>query len=131
MTRLFDPVSFKPEMLPAFVAWPAPKALRNAPDAGACEAFILTAGVAWQADNQLRVHAAVARKAGLVEQAIGRLCVGEPTEDLGEAKRTARACAAQLTASRRICGNVFVRAIEVSGTRGMMDRVGLPGACQT
>jgi 4-carboxymuconolactone decarboxylase len=71
------------------------------------QVVILAVGAAWGADYELYAHSAVARKAGISEDAIRTLADGGLPDDLGEHEKIAARVARQLSTSHRIDDGLY------------------------
>jgi 4-carboxymuconolactone decarboxylase len=91
------------------------------------QAVILAVGAAWGADYELYAHSAVARKAGISEDAIRTLADGGLPDDLGEHEKIAACVARQLSTSHRIDDGLYREAEQAFGKEGLFDVVILIG----
>lgn len=66
------------------------------------QVVILTVGAVWRADYELYAHSAVARQAGIPEDAIATLVGGGLPEDLTEDEKTAHRLARQLSTTHHV-----------------------------
>ena len=66
------------------------------------EVVILSVGAIWQSEYELYAHSAVARKAGLSEQAIAALAAGGASDDLSPEEMVAHRFARQMTSEHRV-----------------------------
>jgi 4-carboxymuconolactone decarboxylase len=87
----------------------------------------LTVGAIWKADYELYAHAAVARKAGLSEEAIRTLVSGGCPEDLSAEEAIAHRVTRQLCTDHRVDDALYREAENCFGTVGLIDLTTLIG----
>jgi 4-carboxymuconolactone decarboxylase len=87
----------------------------------------LTVGAIWKADYELYAHAAVARKAGLSEEAIRTLAGGGCPADLTADEATAHHITRQLCTAHRVDDALYAEAERRFGTTGLSDLTTLIG----
>jgi 4-carboxymuconolactone decarboxylase len=87
----------------------------------------LTVGAIWKADYELYAHAAVARKAGLSEEAIRTLANGGCPEDLSTQEAVAHQVTRQLCTDHRVDDALYHEAENRFGTVGLIDLTTLIG----
>ncbi|AXC12003.1 hypothetical protein ACPOL_2690 [Acidisarcina polymorpha] len=92
---------------------------------------ILTVGSVWKAPYELYAHAAVARTAGLQENTIKELAKGEVATGLPKEEQLAQQFTKQLALERTVSQEVFDRAKDAFGVRGLVDMVFLAGCYET
>jgi 4-carboxymuconolactone decarboxylase len=81
----------------------------------------LTVGAIWKADYELYAHAAVARKAGLSDEAILTLVNGGCPEDLSAEEVVAHHVTRQLCTDHRVDDALYQEAEKHFGTVGLID----------
>ena len=91
------------------------------------EVVVLTVGAAWQSAYELYAHAAVARAAGLPEEAVQALAAGRLPAGLSEQENSAHEFTRQLVADHRVDGPTYARAAQAFGDMGVVDIVMLAG----
>jgi 4-carboxymuconolactone decarboxylase len=91
------------------------------------EVIILSVGAVWQSAYQLYAHAALARKAGISEQAITSLIAGEVSDDLSPEEVAAYHFARQLTATHKVDDETYGNAEATFGKQGIVDMTFLVG----
>ncbi len=91
------------------------------------EVVILAVGAAWNSAYELYAHAAVAKSAGLPEDAVKALAAGSIPGGLSEPEESAYAFAHQLAADRRVDPQTYARAKAAFGDKGLVDVVMLVG----
>jgi 4-carboxymuconolactone decarboxylase len=96
-------------------------------DARLREVVILTVGAVWQSGYEIYAHSAVARKAGLPEQAIRELVAGGCPEELTDQEKTAHRYARQLSIEHRVDDGLYRAAEQTFGSDGLMDLAYLLG----
>jgi 4-carboxymuconolactone decarboxylase len=92
---------------------------------------ILTVGSVWKAPYELYAHAAVARTTGLPENAIEELAKGEVPTGLPKEEQLAQQFTKQLALERTVSQELFDRAKDAFGVRGVVDMVFLAGCYET
>ena len=95
------------------------------------EVVILAVGAVWRADYELYAHVAVARKAGLSEQAARMLAAGQLPEGLGEDEEIALLLTQQLSIGHRVEESLYREAERQFGEKGLTDMVILIGIYHT
>jgi len=85
------------------------------------EVVILAVGAAWQADYELYAHLAVARKAGLSDDAARTLVAGGLPGDLTEDETVALRLTRQLSTRHRVDESLYREAEDRFGTKGLID----------
>ena len=95
------------------------------------QVVILTVGSVWKAPYELYAHSAVARTAGLPEEAVQALARGDVATALTEKERTAQEFTKQLAIERTISQDSFDQAKAAFGIRGIVDMVFLAGCYET
>ena len=88
---------------------------------GLREVVILAMGAVWQADYELYAHLALARKAGLSEDAARAVATGGHPDDLNEDKKIALRLTQQLSTSHRVEESLYREAETAFGTMGLID----------
>lgn len=85
------------------------------------EVVILAVGAVWQADYELYAHLAVARKAGLSDDAARKLAAGDAPDELSEDEKTALQLTRQLSSSHRVDETLYREAENQFGKQGLID----------
>jgi 4-carboxymuconolactone decarboxylase len=91
------------------------------------QVVILSIGSVWKASYELYAHAAAARTAGLSEDTIGALAVGEPATELNEQEQVAQQFSLHLVRERRIDDELYRIALRFFGEKGLVDMIMLAG----
>jgi 4-carboxymuconolactone decarboxylase len=91
------------------------------------QVVILAVGATWGADYELYAHSAVARKAGISEDAIRTLASGGLPDDLREHEKIAARVALELSTQHRIDDGLYREAEQVFGRQGLFDIAALIG----
>jgi 4-carboxymuconolactone decarboxylase len=89
--------------------------------------IILTVGAVWQSDYERYAHAAVARKAGISEEAIRTLMAGGLPDDLSEPEKLAQRYTLQLATEHRIDTALYHEAEQAFGQEGLVNLAYLAG----
>jgi hypothetical protein len=91
------------------------------------EVVIIAVGAVWGADYELYAHRAVARTAGLSEDAVTALADGRIPDDLSEHEKIAARVAHELSTRRRVDDKLYRAAEKAFGTTGLFDIAALTG----
>ncbi len=94
------------------------------------QVVILTVGSVWKAPYELYAHSAVARIAGIPEGAVEELAKGEVAK-LSNEEQLAQQFTRQLALERTVSQELFNRAKDAFGIRGLVDMVFLAGCYET
>ena len=95
------------------------------------QVVILTVGAVWQCDYERYAHEAVARKAGLPEDAIRALASGKPAPGLSGEEQLAQHFARQITTEHQVDDDLYGQAEAAFGPRGIVDMLYLAGCYDT
>jgi 4-carboxymuconolactone decarboxylase len=123
----FNPMLLSPNTTSGFLDFMESDARSTTLDARLREVVILTVGAVWNSGYEIYAHSAVARKAGLPEQAIRELVAGGCPEELTDQEKTAHRYARQLTVEHRVDDALYRVAEQAFGSQGLMDLVYLLG----
>ena len=126
----FNTILFSPDIGRSFLALQGEEGKRTALSERDRQVVILTVGSVWQAPYELYAHSAVARRAGLSEEAVRALSGGEPADELSHEERVAPRFTRQLAAERRVDGETYRAAEGAFGRKGVLDMVVLAGCYQ-
>ena len=95
------------------------------------QVVILTVGAVWNSDYERYAHSAVAKKAGLPEEAIQALCKGEPAISLTQEEQVAQRLTRQITGRHKVDDQLYADAVAAFGTEGIVDLLILAGCYDT
>jgi 4-carboxymuconolactone decarboxylase len=95
------------------------------------EIVILAVGAVWQADYEVYAHVALARTAGLSEQAARMIAAGEEPDELSEREATAQRLTSQLSTIHRVDDTLYRQAEDAFGAQGLVDIAFLIGIYQS
>lgn len=95
------------------------------------EIVIIAVGAVWGADYELYAHGALARNAGLSEDAVTTLANGGIPDDLSEHEKIAARLARQLSTRHRVDDELYRAAEQAFGTTGLFDIAALMGQYHT
>jgi len=95
------------------------------------QVVILTVGAVWQAPYELYAHSAVARRAGLADDAVRTLAAGGLPEDISDDEAVAHRVARALSVEHRVEDALYREAENRFGPVGVMDIVALTGIYHT
>ena len=126
----FNTVLFSPEIGRSFLALQGEEGNLTTLGERVRQVVILTVGSVWQASYELYAHSAVARRAGLSEEAVRALSGGEPADELSHEERVAQRFTRQLAAERRVDDETYRAAEGAFGRKGVLDMVMLAGCYQ-
>ena len=98
----FNTILASPEIAASFLALQASEQAHTALSERVRQVIILTVGAVWKSGYERYAHAAVARKAGLSQDAIRALSEGVETDELTQDERIAQRFTRQLTAEHAI-----------------------------
>ena len=127
----FNTILSSPEIAAAFLALQASEQEHTSLSERVRQITILTVGAVWKSDYERYAHSAVARKAGLSENAIRALAQGDQAEDLTQEEQIAQRFTWQLTAEHHIGDELYAEAVAAFGTRGIVDLIFLAGCYDT
>jgi 4-carboxymuconolactone decarboxylase len=85
------------------------------------EVVILAVGAVWQADYEVYAHVALARTAGLSEQAARMIAAGEEPTELSEHEAIAQRLTTALSATHRVDDALYRQAENAFGAHGLVD----------
>jgi len=91
------------------------------------QVVILAIDAVWKSDYELYAHSAVARKAGISEEAIRTLAVGGLPDDLSDQEKIAQRYARQLSTEHRVDTALYSAAEHAFGKQGLVDIIYLTG----
>ena len=95
------------------------------------EIVTIAVGAVWGAEYELYAHAALARHAGLSDDDVATLLVGDTPDSLNVRERLAAEVARQLSAAHRVPDKLYLEAEKAFGAKGLFDIVALMGQYQT
>jgi 4-carboxymuconolactone decarboxylase len=123
----YNPMLLSPNTTSGFLDFIESAAGSTTLDARLREVVILTIGAVWKSDYEIYAHSAVARKAGLPEQAIRELVACGCPEELTDQDKTAHRYARQLTVEHRVDNALYRMAEQAFGSQGLVDLAYLLG----
>ena len=124
----FNPFLYSPEVSKGFITFQQAEEKRTTLDNRVRQVVILSVGAVWAAQYELYAHIAVARKAGLPEQAIQALASGQSPHGLTAAEDIAHRFTRQLTLEHRVDAGLYGEARQQFGEAGLVNMVYLIGA---
>ena len=127
----FNVVLESPELGSSFLQFQDAEAKMTSLTERVRQIVILTVGSVWKAPYELYAHAAVARTAGLPEEAIEKLAKGEVATGLPEREKLAQQFTRQLALERTVSQDLFDQAKDAFGVQGLVDIVFLAGCYET
>ncbi len=116
-----------PAIASAFAALQSAEAANTTLNERTRQVVILTVGSIWKSQYELYAHKAVARKAGIPEAAIEAVATGGLADVLTEEEQTAQAFTLAITRDHQASNEIFDRAKETFGVRGIVDILFLAG----
>jgi 4-carboxymuconolactone decarboxylase len=123
----FNPLLFSPGITRSFVQLQIDEAKNTTLTERVRQVIILTVGAVWQSDYERYAHAAVARKAGISEEAIRTLMAGGLPDDLSEPEKLAQRYTLQLATEHRIDTALYHEAEQAFGQEGLVNLAYLAG----
>ncbi len=123
----FNPVLLSPGIAQGFLSLQEAEQAHTTLDERVRQVVILTVGAAWQSEYELYAHMAVARKAGLSDEAIRTLAAGGLPGDLHETGKIAQRYVRQLSTGHRVEASLYAAAEDAFGTQGLVDIAFLAG----
>ncbi|TXM99027.1 carboxymuconolactone decarboxylase family protein [Methylobacterium sp. WL64] len=127
----FNGILLSPAITDAFLALQAAEQEHTTLTARVRQIVILTVGAVWQCDYERYAHEAVARKAGLPDEAIRSLSKGIPAGGLAFEEELAQQFTRQVTVERQVEDNLYVRTEAIFGAQGIVDLLYLAGCYDT
>lgn len=123
----FNPILFSPGISPAFIQLQIDEGKHTSLSERVRQVIILTVGAVWQSDYERYAHSAVARTAGLSEEAIRTLAAGGLPEDLSEPEKIAQRYTRQLSTEHRVDAALYREAEQAFGQEGLVNLAYLAG----
>ncbi len=123
----FNPALINPATASKFLELQFAEQLNTSLDERVRQVIILTVGAIWRADYELYAHSAVARKAGLSEEAIHTLVSGGLPDDLTDEQKLAHRLTKQLCTQHRVDDAMYHDVEKTFGTTGLIDITSLIG----
>jgi 4-carboxymuconolactone decarboxylase len=117
----FNPVLLNPAIAAPFLDLQFAEQMHTSLSARVREIVILAVGAVWQADYELYAHLAVARKAGLSEDAARAVATGRLPDGLSDDELIALRLTEQLCTTHRIEESLYRQAENSFGTNGLID----------
>jgi 4-carboxymuconolactone decarboxylase len=127
----FNPALLNPAIAAPFLDLQFAEQLHTSLSERVREVVILAVGAVWQADYELYAHLAVARKAGLSEEAARMVAAGALPDDLSENEKVAVRLTQQLSSNHRVDESLYREAENRFGTHGLIDIAFLIGIYQS
>lgn len=127
----FNPLLFSPDLGAAQIGMFRADKRSTSLTARVHEIVILTVGAAWGSEYELYAHSAVGRRAGLSDDLIDALVIGNPPDFESEADTSAHEFTRQLVHRHRVDERAYTRAVRAFGHKGVVDLVLLIGLYMT
>jgi 4-carboxymuconolactone decarboxylase len=127
----FNAMLRSPEISKAMMGLTGVESQHSSLDERVQQVVILTVGAVWQASYELYAHTAVARKAGMSEEAIQALVAGQRPDGLSQKETLAYDFTRQLVTTHKINSDLYQQSIETFGEKGMLDMLILAGEYMT
>lgn len=127
----FNPMLFSPRVTEAEIAFLGAEKQYTALGATVREVVILTVGALWGTAYELYAHTAVAKKAGLDPKTIEALKKGETPATLSIDESVAHEFTYALVKNHRVDRELYLRAVETFGEKGVVDLIYLAGNYMT
>jgi 4-carboxymuconolactone decarboxylase len=123
----FNPALLNPAIAAPFLDLQFAEQMHTSLSARVREIVILAVGAVWQADYELYAHLAVARKAGLSEDAARAVATGGLPDGLSDDELIALRLTQQLSTNHRVDESLYREAENSFGTKGLIDIAFLVG----
>src|SRR3954471_12702411 len=117
----FNPALLNPAIAAPFLDLQFAEQMHTSLSPRVREVVILAVGAVWQADYELYAHLALARKAGLSDEAARALVAGGLPRDLSYDETLALRLTQQLSTSHRIDESLYQAAENTFGAQGLID----------
>jgi 4-carboxymuconolactone decarboxylase len=117
----FNPALLNPAIAAPFLDLQFAEQVHTSLSARVREIVILAVGAVWQADYELYAHLAVARKAGLSEEAARAVATGRLPDGLSNDELIALRLTQELSTSHCIEESLYRDAENSFGTKGLID----------
>lgn len=117
----FNPALLNPAIAAPFLDLQFAEQVHTSLSARVREVVILAVGAVWQADYELYAHLAVARKAGLPEDAARAVATGGLPADLSYDEQIALRLTKELSTSHRVDESLYRVAESTFGAKGLID----------
>jgi 4-carboxymuconolactone decarboxylase len=117
----FNPALLNPAIAAPFLDLHFAEQLHTSLSPRVREVVILAVGAVWQADYELYAHLAVARKAGLSEEAARTVATGGLPGDLSYDEQIALRLTKELSTSHRVHESLYRVAESTFGAKGLID----------
>jgi 4-carboxymuconolactone decarboxylase len=117
----FNPALLNPAIAAPFLDLQFAEQLHTSLSARVREVIILAVGAVWQADYELYAHLAVARQAGLSEDAARAVAAGRIADGLSYDELIARRLTHELSTSHRVDEALYRQAENTFGAKGLID----------
>ncbi len=123
----FNPFLYSPEIATGFLTFMKANSEHTTLSHRVQEVVILSVGAIWQSEYELYAHSALAREAGLSEQAIAALASGGAPDDLSPEELVAHRFARQMTIEHRVDADLYSEAEKAFGKEGLVNLTFLMG----
>lgn len=127
----FNPSLLHPQLTEPFLRLQAAEEAHTTIDERTRQVIILSVGAIWNAPYELYAHSAVARAAGLGDDAIDTLVSGGLPQQLSGSEKLAHRLARQLSTEHRLDDDLYADAARNFGAKGILDIVLLVGIYDT
>jgi 4-carboxymuconolactone decarboxylase len=131
----FNPALLNPAIAAPFFDLQFAEQVHTSLSARVREVIILAVGAVWRADYELYAHLAVAREAGLSEDAARAVAAGRIADGLSDDELIALRLTQQLSTSHRVDESLYREAENSFGAKGLIDiafLIGIyPSVCAT
>lgn len=87
------------------------------------ELAIITVGAHWKSNFEWWAHSALARQAGVSDEVIDAIALGQPPPFDNDDEQVVHAFASELVSSGKVGSSVFDQAAELLGPQGLVDLV--------
>ena len=127
----FNPMLYSPKISEAEIAFLGAEQENTVLSKPVREVVILTTGAIWGAAYEIYAHSAVGKKVGLRPEVIEKLVAGGTPETLSIDESVAHEFTRSLVADHKVDQELYARAAETFGEKGVVDMIYLAGNYMT
>lgn len=121
----FNSLLYSPMLSQGFLEYLSAERKHTSLDARVREVIILSVGAVWRSAYELYAHTAVAEKAGLAPGVIKALAAGQSPDGLSDEQAVAHAFSHALASERKVDPDLYARAEQAFGRKGVVDMIHL------
>ena len=121
----FNPLLYSPKLGQGMLEYLSAEREHTSLDATVREVIILSVGTVWRSAYELYAHTAVAKKAGLDPEVVQVLANGQTPAGLSDEQAVAHAFSRALAGEHQVATDLYVRAEQTFGRKGVVDMIHL------